>query len=154
MKLMPYWEFELYYEYEYIYIIIFLGVNVFGLWKHNFCWDILYTESWIFGRISLPSSGDGNKISLLLQGKNITWNIPVQWTGALKKLPAPLQKLHAQTFRFPGNMQVCVVGEIFNTERQKKVHARRTCTAKSYMPTVKINLPRAFGQCYVLALYY
>ncbi len=23
-------------------------------------------------------------------------------------------------------MQVCVVGEIFNTERQKKVHARRT----------------------------
>ncbi len=49
-------------------------------------------------------------------------------------------------------MHVCVVGEIFNTERQKKVHARRTCTAKIYMPTVKINLPRAFGQCYVLAL--
>ncbi len=45
-----------------------------------------------------------------------------------------------------------MAGEIFNTERQKKVHARQTCTAKIYMPTVKINLPRAFGQCYVLAL--
>ncbi len=69
-----------------------------------------------------------------------------------KKIPAPLQKLHGQTFRFPVNMQVCVVGEIFNTERQNKVPARRTCTVKIYMPTVKINLPRAFGQCYVLAL--
>ncbi len=49
-------------------------------------------------------------------------------------------------------MQVCVVGEIFNTERQKKVHARRTCTVKIYMPTDKIDLPRAFGQYYVLTL--
>ncbi len=45
-----------------------------------------------------------------------------------------------------------MVGEIFNTERQKKVHACRPCTAKIYMPTVEVNLPRAFGQCYVLAL--
>ncbi len=28
----------------------------------------------------------------------------------------------------------------------------RTCTAKIYMPAVKISLPRTFGQCYVLAL--
>ncbi len=41
-----------------------LGVNVFGLWKHNFWRNILHTESnnggkssRIFGRISLPSSG-------------------------------------------------------------------------------------------------
>ena len=62
-----------------------------------------------------------------------------------KKLPAPLQKLHAQTNRFPGNMQVCVAGEIFNTKRQKKVHARRTCTAKIYMPTVKLTCPGHSG---------
>ena len=45
-----------------------------------------------------------------------------------------------------------MVRENFNTERQKKVYARQTCAAKIYMPTVKIYLPRAFGQCYVLAL--
>ncbi len=27
------------------------------------------------------------------------------------------------------------------TDRQKKVHARRTCTAKIYMPTVKLTCP-------------
>ncbi len=33
--------------------------------------------------------------------------------------------------------EVCVVGEIFNTERQKKVHACGTCTAKIYMLTAQ-----------------
>ncbi len=44
-----------------------LGVNVFGLWNHNFWRNILHTESnnggkrsRIFSRISLPSSWDGN----------------------------------------------------------------------------------------------
>ncbi len=84
------------------------------------------------------------------QGKNITWNIPVQWTGALKNY-LPCYKATCPNFSISRQYaEMCVVREIFNTERQKKVHARWTCTAKIYMPTVKINLPRAFGQCYVL----
>ena len=47
---------------------------------------------------------------------------------------------------------MCAVCEIFNTKRQKKLHAHGTCPVNIYMPTVKINLPRTVGQCYVLAL--
>ena len=70
-----------------------------------------------------------------------------------KKITCPVTKVTCPNFFISRQYaEVCVVGDIFNTERQKKVHARWTCTTNIYMPTVKINLPRAFGQCYVLAL--
>ncbi len=76
----------------------------------------------------------------------------VQWTGALK-MTCPITKVTWPKFSISRQYaERCVVHEMFNTKRQKKVHARRTCTAKIYMPTVKIYLPRTFGQCYVLAL--
>ncbi len=32
-------------------VIIDLGVNVFGFWKHNFWWNILYTESKLWTKV-------------------------------------------------------------------------------------------------------
>ncbi len=70
-----------------------------------------------------------------------------------KKITCPVTKVTCPNFTISRQYaEMCVVREIFNTGRQKKVHARQTCTAKICMPTVKINLPQAFGQSYVLAL--
>ncbi len=43
--------------------------------------------------------------------------------------------------------------ESSNADIDITVHVCQTCAGKIYMPTVKINLPRTFGQCYVLALF-
>ncbi len=71
-----------------------------------------------------------------------------------KKITCPVTKVTCPNVSISRQYaEVCVVGEIFNTERRKyQVHAHWTFTAKIYMPTVKINLPWAFWQCYVLAL--
>ncbi len=77
-----------------------------------------------------------------IQGKNITWNIPVQWTGALKNYLSRYKSYIPKLFDFLAYCR-CEWLVKFLIPKDKKVHARRACTAKIYMPTVKINLPRA-----------
>ena len=83
------------------------------------------------------------------QGKNITWNMTCPMDGCPKKLPAPLPKLDAQTFRFPSNtsnMQVYVVGETFNTEDREESTCPLDLYSKKYIcPQSKLTCPGHSG---------
>ncbi len=81
------------------------------------------------------------------QGKNI-YNLKhtCPMDRCPKKLPTPLQKLHAQTFRFPGNMQRCVWLEKFLVLKdRRKYMPAGPVQQKSTCPQSKLTCPGHSG---------
>ncbi len=122
---------------------------VFILWYTWYISYMSYTyclENIIVGSNLLSTDIHNDRYIHVYQGKNITWNIPVLWTGGLKKITCPLQKLHAQTFRFPGNMQrgVWLVKILILKDRRKYMPAGPV-QQKSTCPQSKLTCPGHSG---------
>ena len=87
-----------------------------------------------------------------IRARIITWNIPVQWTGALKNYLPRHKSYMPQIFDFPAICRCVWLVKFLIPKVRRKYMPVGPVQQKSTCPQSKINLPRTFGQCYVLAL--
>ena len=134
-----------------IYPIVFnYGIKVFPPWRCttefvNLWYSLLFINLWYSSLVFITSSQRSYVSTCTLQGKNITWNIPVQWTGALKNYLPGYKSYMPKLFDFPAICRcVWLVKFLIPKDRRKYIPAGPV-QQKSTCPPPKLTSPGHSG---------